>query len=46
MKNEDPDGFSSDSFISGESWYENLEDAESAASEYFGVKTNEWKSLI
>ena len=41
VKNEDPDGFSSDRFTSGESWYENLEDEESAASEYFGVKTNE-----
>jgi hypothetical protein len=46
VKNEDLYGFSSDRCIFGESWYENLEDAESAASEYFCVKTNEWKSLI
>jgi len=37
---------SSDGSIFGDFWHENLEDAESAASEYFGVKSNDWESLI
>ena len=36
---------STDGGIFGDTWYETLNDAESAAFEYFGVKSNEWKSL-
>jgi hypothetical protein len=37
---------SSDGGISGDTWHETLHDAESAASDYFGLKSNEWNSLI
>ncbi len=37
---------SSDGSIVGDFWYEHLEDAESAAFEYFGVISNDWKNLI
>ena len=37
---------SSDGGIFGDTWHETLNDAESAASEYFGVKPTEWENLI
>jgi hypothetical protein len=37
---------SKDGDIYGDTWYETLEDAESGASEYFGINPDDWKCLI
>jgi len=37
---------SSDGGIFGDTWHETLEDAESEASEYFGVHLDDWECLI